>query len=162
MMNIFLSILLSILAPQHDFHTSWMNMTYKEKNKEFDISWRTDTEHLEGVLSEFSDTVVLLENTKSDEYKYLINKYINEHFQLYFNDKNQKLAIETIEVTFADTHVHFKPVKCKRKLKKVSTQNTLLLSLFPNQKNMVQINYRGEMYSMLLSKAKIRDNLSID
>ena len=54
MINLILSIVL-LLSPTHDFHTSWMNMTYDEKSKEFDITWRTDTEHLEGAIQAHID-----------------------------------------------------------------------------------------------------------
>ena len=160
MLNLILSLIFS-LTPQHDFHTSWMNMTYNEKSKEFEITWRTDTEHLEGALSAFSEDEVHLENTSVDTHKTLLNKYITSNTNLYFNGNNQKLEIDIVEVTFAETIVHFKAIKCRRKLKNVAMNNTLLQTLFPNQKNMVQINYKGNMYSMLLGGSKLFEKISI-
>ncbi len=154
-----ISFLLSLAAPQHDFHTSWMNMTYNEKSKAFETTWRTDTEHLEGVLTAFGKQEIHLENGTIDDQYELISEYIDAHTTLYLNKKKQRLAISVVEVTFAETIVHFEPIKCKRKLKTVSMENTLLTSLFPNQKNMVQVNYLGKMYSMLFEKLKTSEKL---
>jgi len=161
MLKLLICLLLT-LAPQHDFHTSWMNMTYDEKSKEFDITWRTDTEHLEGVLTAYSGTNIHLENASLQDYKSLINKYINENTSCQFNEKTQSLTIDIVEVTFAEIIIHFKPIKCRRKLKTVSMHNTLLQKQFPNQKNMVQINYYGKMYSMLLGGTKLYDEVKIE
>ena len=154
-----ISFLIGLSAPQHDFHTSWMNMTYNEKTKAFETTWRTDTEHLEGVLTAFGKQEVHLENSTVDAHYELLSNYIDAHTSLFFNKHKQRLAISVVEVTFAETIVHFKPIKCRRKLKTVSMNNTLLTSLFPNQKNMVQINYLGKMYSMLFEKLKTSEKL---
>ena len=37
MLNFIITLFL-IFAPNHDFHTSWMNMTYNEESKEFEES----------------------------------------------------------------------------------------------------------------------------
>jgi hypothetical protein len=161
MINLILSILFT-LAPQHDFHTSWMNMTYNEESKEFETTWRTDTEHLEGVLTAYSGGEISLESTSIDKHKTLITKYIKSNTSLDFNRKRQLLEIDVIEVTFAETVIHFKPIKCRRKLKSIRMQNTLLQAQFPNQKNMVQINYKGKMYSMLLGGSKVYEQVAIE
>ena len=158
MINLILSILFT-LTPQHDFHTSWMNMTYDEKNKEFDITWRTDTEHLEGAIQAHlkNSKFILTDSTSSS----VLRTYINDNVNLNFNGKNQNLRVDIVESTFAETIIHFKPIKCRRKLKTVSMENSLLQAQFPNQKNMVQINYKGEMYSMLLGGVKVYEEVAI-
>jgi hypothetical protein len=158
MINLILSILFT-LTPQHDFHTSWMNMTYDEKNKEFDITWRTDTEHLEGAIQAHlkNSKFILTDSTSSS----VLSAYIDDNVNLNFNGKNQNLRVDIVESTFAETIIHFKPIKCRRKLKTVSMENSLLQAQFPNQKNMVQINYKGEMYSMLLGGVKVYEEVAI-
>jgi len=160
MLNFIITLFL-ILAPNHDFHTSWMNMTYNEESKEFETTWRTDTEHLEGVLTAYSGGEISLENTSIDEHKSLIDQYIKSNTSLDFNRKRQLLEIDIIEVTFAETIIHFKPIKCRRKLKSIAMTNTLLQAQFPNQKNMIQINYQGKMYSMLLGGSKVYEEMAI-
>jgi hypothetical protein len=159
MINLILSILFT-LAPQHDFHTSWMNMTYDEKNKEFEITWRTDTEHLEGAIQAHlkNSKFILTDSTSLS----VLTAYIDDNVNLTFNGKNQNLRVDIVESTFAETIIHFKPIKCRRKLKTVSMENSLLQAQFPNQKNMVQINYKGEMYSMLLGRVKVYEEVIIN
>ena len=161
MLNLILYILL-LLTPSHDFHTSWMNMTYMEDSKHFEIMWRTDTEHLEGVLTAFAEKSIKLETNTVDEHRKLLSDYIKTNTRLTLNKNQQNLEIDIVEVTFAETIVHFKPIKCRRKLKSVSMQNTLLQAQFPNQKNMVQVNYKGKMYSMLLGNGKVYESVSIE
>ncbi|PCJ66849.1 MAG: hypothetical protein COA58_05200 [Bacteroidetes bacterium] len=160
MLHLILSILLT-LTPNHDFHTSWMNLTYDESKKEFNTTWRIDTEHLEGALAAFSGNDISLENTSISGHKELIDKYINDQVALQLNNKNQALSVSLIEVTFAETIVYFEPINCRKRLKKVGMHNTLLQAQFPNQKNMVQINYKGNMYSMLLGGSKVFEEVEM-
>jgi hypothetical protein len=88
--------------------------------------------------------------------------YLGENLSLKLNEKSTKLEIDFIEVNFAETVVHFKPIECRRKLRKVEMTNTLLTAQFPNQKNMVQINYKGQMYSMLLGSGKNFAKVTVD
>tara|TARA_B110000902_G_scaffold252634_1_gene314310 strand:+ start:2563 stop:2976 length:414 start_codon:yes stop_codon:yes gene_type:complete len=136
-----------------------MNMTYDEKNKEVKITWRTDTEHLEGAIQAHlkNSKFILTDSTSSS----VLTGYINDNVNLNFNGKNQNLRVDIVESTFAETIIHFKPIKCRRKLKTVSMENSLLQAQFPNQKNMVQINYKGEMYSMLLGGVKVYEEVAI-
>ncbi len=137
-------------------------MTYNEDNKEFECTWRTDTEHLEGVLTAFSEEEIHLESSTIDNHKELINKYIKKNSSLQFNGKNQSLKVAIIEVNFSEAIIHFAPLKCSQKLKTVAMQNTLLIDKFPNQQNMIQINYKGKMYSMLLGAAKTYDIIQLN
>ena len=162
MFHFIVSLLFYILVPQHDFHTSWMNLTFNEKNNQFEVSWRTDTEHLEGVLTSFSGMEIKLENTSIEDHKVLLNNYIDKNTSLLFNQQMQLLEIDVVEVTFAEVVVHFKPIKYKRKLKSVTVASTLLQLVFPNQKNMVQINYKGKMYSMLLGGSNTVEEVFLD
>jgi hypothetical protein len=161
MLNFILALIL-LLAPQHDFHTSWMNMTYDEDSKSFETTWRTDTEHFEGVLTAFEGKEINLEIALINSHKELINKYINSNVDLQINSKGQELEVHLIEVTFAETIVHFTPIKHRNKIKTISMSNSLLQARFPNQKNMVQINYCGKMYSMLLGGSKLFDEVEIN
>jgi hypothetical protein len=146
-----LLLLLSLLTllPTHDFHTSWMNFTYNEKQKEFDITWRTDTEHLEAVLSKRGNSEVILSNETIDSFEFLLNLYVDENVDLYINKKRKAMKVDVVEVNFAETIVHFKPIKYRRKIKSFAMSNVLLTEMFPGQQNMVQLNYKGKTGSML-------------
>lgn len=154
MLSVLVSLVL-LISPGHDFHTSWMNLTFNEDVNRFEVFWQTNTEHLEGVLSAFSEQDIRLDDGSVDSLKPILQKYLDQNTKLYFNKKFQDLSIAIVETTFAETTIHFKPIKCSRKLKEISMHNSLLISQFPNQKNMVQINYDGEMLSMLFDYKSI-------
>jgi len=161
MLSILVSFIL-LLLPEHDFHTSWMNLTYQNDSKKFEIFWQTDTEHLEGVVSAFSKQDVTLNEGSVDSLRSILQSYLDEHTELRFNSKSQDLIIEIVETTFAETTIHFKAIKCKKKLKEISMYNSVLISQFPNQKNMVQINYGSEMNSMLFDQKHLFAKINME
>ncbi len=153
-----IAVFIYLLAPQHDFHTSWMTMTLDENKKQFEVEWRTDTEHLEAVLSERANEEVHLSDSSTNDL--LILLYISENLDIKFNGKKQRIGVATVEVNFSETIVHLKPIKCRRKLKDIEIGNTLLIDSFPNQSNMVQINFKGKMYSMLFNETNKLDKIT--
>ncbi|MEY2924519.1 MAG: hypothetical protein RLZZ337_1067 [Bacteroidota bacterium] len=160
MFSIFVFLL--ALLPTHDFHTSWMNFTYDEKKHELIGEWRTDTEHLEATIAKrinqedfkLSDTMV--------QVPYGLALYLSEHLKLKINGKPIALQIAQLEVNFAETTIHFKPIKKRCNIKSVTMKNTLLTSQFPNQQNMFQLNYKGKMYSLLFSSINTEQSLAVD
>jgi hypothetical protein len=146
----------------HDFHTSWMNITHNEAKKVLETNWTTDLEHLEFCVSEKFKTEIVFEKTHPDAVNAYLNAYLHEHTELRLNGKKQKLEVAFFELNITEITVHFKPIKCRRPLKTLAMQNTLLLKEFPNQKNMVQLNYKGKMYSMLLGKEKPTDQILVE
>lgn len=146
----------------HDFHTSWMNITHNEAKKVLETNWTTDLEHLEFCISEKFKAAIVFEKTHPDAVNAYLDAYLQEYTELRLNGKKQKLEVTFFELNITEITVHFKPIKCRRPLKTLAMQNTLLLKEFPNQKNMVQLNYKGKMYSMLLGKEKPTDQILVE
>jgi hypothetical protein len=69
------------------------------------------------------------------------------------------MTVATVEVNFAETFIHISPQKHKKKISTITVKNKLLVEQFPNQKNMVQINYEGKKYSMLMNSQKTEDSI---
>ncbi len=155
-------ILICLLFPQHDFHTSWMNITHHEAKKVLELNWTTDLEHLEYCISEENESEIIFEKTHPEAVNNYLNSYINLNTYLKLNGKKQKLEVAFFELNITEITVHFKPIKCRRPLKEMLMKNTLLVDQFPNQKNMVQLNYKGNMYSMLLTKDKPTDQIIVE
>ena len=155
----YIILILVLIRPTHDFHTSWMNITHNDKTKAFNSSWHTDTEHLESCLSVFSDKEIHLDNQLTTAQKKIIENYLIEHFSISIDGKKKNLNVGTIEVNFAETFIHLNPIKHQKKISNITIDNRLLIRQFPNQKNMVQINYEGSKYSMLLNNKKTSDSI---
>ena len=158
----YIVLLLLLIRPTHDFHTSWMNITYEEKTKTFNASLHTDTEHLEACLSVFSSKEIHLDSKITAEQKIIIEDYLNENFSMSIDEKNKNLTVSAIEVNFAETFIHLNPIKHQKKVSSIAIENLLLVKQFPNQKNMVQINYEGLKYSMLLNGKKTSSTIFFD
>ena len=150
-----------LILPSHDFHTSWMTFTFNEDKSQFEAEWRTDTEHFEAVLSEFTKSEVRFDTDSIEVYYPAIQKYIQKHCKLTLNGRTQALNLEIVELNFSEMIVHFEPIGYRRKLRKISMSNSLLTSLFANQSNMVQIFYKGGKYSMLFKRGQAQQSLSI-
>ncbi len=161
-MTNYIILILLLIRPTHDFHTSWMNITYDEETKEFNSTWHTDTEHLESCLSAFSSKEIHLDKQLTAAQKKIIEDYLIEYFSVSINGKKKNLTVGTIEVNFAETFIHLNPVKHKKKISEITINNHLLIKQFPNQKNMIQINYEGSKYSMLLNNKKTSDSIFFD
>lgn len=158
----YIVLILLLIRPTHDFHTSWMNITYEEKTKTFNASWQTDTEHLEACLSVFSSKEIHLDSKITAEQKIIIEDYLHENFSMSIDEKNKNLTVSAIEVNFAETFIHLNPIKYQKKVSSIAIENLLLVKQFPNQKNMVQINYEGLKYSMLLNGKKTSGTIFFD
>ena len=155
----YIVLILFLFRPTHDFHTSWLNITYDKVKKEFNSSWHTDTEHLEAVLSSFSSNEVHLETNLTDDQKRLLQDYLSANYSISINGKKSAITVATVEVNFAETFIHLSPQKHKKKISTITVKNQLLVEQFPNQKNMVQINYEGKKYSMLMNSQKTEGSI---
>ena len=81
---------------------------------------------------------------------------------MFIDEKNKNLTVSAIEVNFAETFIHLNPKKHQKKVSSIAIENHLLIKQFPNQKNMVQINYEGLKYSMLLNGKKTSGTIFFD
>ena len=155
----YIVLILFLFRQTNDFHTSWMNITYDEVKKEFNSSWHTDTEHLEAVLSSFSSNEVHLETNLTDDQKRLLQDYLSANYSMSINGHKSEISIATAEINFAETFIHLNPIKYKKYISSITIKNHLLVEQFPNQKNMIQINYEGKKYSMLMNSQKTEDSI---
>ncbi|MFY0644077.1 MAG: hypothetical protein JXR19_06395 [Bacteroidia bacterium] len=159
MLLIWLFSIWAALNPTHDFHTSVMNFTYKDDEKHFQIDLNLDTEQFEYFLNQQSKNDVSLDVDIDDELEELIEDAINEHIKLRLNGSVKPLKLSVVEVTYAETILQFEPICYRRKLKSFEMSNSLLFTNFPKQKNLVKVNYRGEVRSLLFQIEHQKDVL---
>jgi hypothetical protein len=110
----------------------------------------------------FSSKEIHLDSKITAEQKIIIEDYLNEKFSMSIDEKNKNLTVSAIEVNFAETFIHLNPIKHQKKVSSIAIENLLLVKQFPNQKNMVQINYEGLKYSMLLNGKKTSGTIFFD
>jgi len=139
-----------LLAPFHDFHETLFSLEWNSKERKFQGSLIADSEHFSQSLSKFfNDQIQLdaLEKAESDQK--IITKYLNHHIKMYANGKQYHWEVSIIEVTYADIIIHVSSKKMPRKFSAISILNTFMLDEFPNQKNLLKVNYLNQPWSYL-------------
>ena len=139
---LFTSFLLLSLRPAHDFHASVTQMQYNPKDKAFEISVRVFTDDFEKALSEASKSRINLNaNTKQDA---LIEKYVQAHFG-YVSPQKQPKPFKYIGYEIeADANWIYLEMPYAEAFPGGSLKQNVMMELFDDQVNMVNINYQGQ------------------
>ncbi len=143
-------ILLTASRPTHDFHASVTQMQYNPKERSFEISIRIFTDDFEKALSEASHSRVNLEtNPKADE---LIEKYILSHIS-YVNPQKQTRPLKYVghEVE-ADANWIYLEMPYAEPFRGGLLKQNVLMELFDDQVNMVNIQYQGQKKTFVFRK----------
>ena len=140
----------SLHLKAHDFHTSLTEMRYNAKSKIFEISLRVFTDDLEKVLSVTNQNKKFLveNNDKNDPF---VEMYVKKHFMV-INAKNQKTTINYIgkEKEGEATWIYLE-MPVNESIKGSKIQNDVLIDMFDDQTNIVNIFVNNEKKSFLFT-----------
>ena len=145
----------SFLTATHDFHTSLTEMRYNAKSKSFEISFRIFTDDLQKALSATNQNrkFVVENNDKNDAF---VEAYIRKHF-IAINPKNQKFSFQYIgkEKEGEATWIYLE-MSVNESFNGVKIQNDILLDMFEDQTNIINLFYQNQKKSYLFnSKNKV-------
>lgn len=145
----------SFLTATHDFHTSLTEMRYNAKSKSFEISFRIFTDDLQKALSATNQNrkFVVENNDKNDAF---VEAYIRKHF-IAINPKNQKFSFQYIgkEKEGEATWIYLE-MPVNESFNGVKIQNDILLDMFEDQTNIINLFYQNQKKSYLFnSKNKV-------
>ena len=134
----------------HAFHTSITEMRYNTKEKAFEISLRVFTDDLEKILSANNQNkkFVIDNNDKNDVF---IESYIRKHFVV-TTPKNQKLNFQYLgkEKEGEATWIYLE-MPVNESIKGSKIQNDVLVDMFEDQTNIVNIFLNNEKKSYLFT-----------
>ncbi|WP_338874149.1 DUF6702 family protein [Spirosoma sp. SC4-14] len=140
---------------RHEFHASVTQMQYNPKEHAFEISIRLFTDDLEKALSHEFNTKVHLSGATTgpnDKNDLLIEKYIRSHFS-YVNPQKQTKAFSyvghEIEV---DANWVYLEMPYNEPFKGGILKNNVLMDMFDDQVNMVNIQYQGQKKTFVYRK----------
>jgi hypothetical protein len=88
----------------------------------------------------------------------LVIKYFNKNFKIVIDGKNQEYVFLSKEVKENSLICYFK-IKNVKKINALQVENTMLLSEFPDQQNIIQFENNGQKSSLLLSGETIKGML---
>lgn len=145
-------LLISLTAsrPAHDFHASVTQMQYNPKEKIFEISIRVFTDDLErGLSKEMNSTVHLAPGSKSDA---ILEKYVRSHFAYVSPQKQQKEISYVGHEVEADANWLYLEMPYSEPFRGGSLKHTVLMEMFDDQVNMVNIQYQGQKKTFVFRK----------
>lgn len=125
-------------------------MQYNAKERLFEISVRVFTDDFEKALSEDSNSKVHL--TETDKNDPLVEKYIRSHFA-YINPQKQTKSFSYVghEIE-ADANWLYLEMPYTEPFRGGLMKQNLLMELFDDQVNMVNINYQGQKKTFVFRK----------
>jgi hypothetical protein len=149
----------------HDFHASVTQMQYNSKEQVFEISIRIFTDDFEKALSALAGSRVNLAaspTSPNDKNDPLIEKYIHDHFT-YISPQKQPKSIKYVGHEMeADANWLYLEMPYSGLFKGGLLKQNVLMELFDDQVNMVNVQYQGKKKTFVFRKNQPIQDLSFD
>lgn len=133
-----------------DFYSSMTKVDYLEASKTLKFTTKMNTAHI-------SDAIKINPNTASFEAE--VKKYVNNNFDLYVNGSARNLTFTGSQVNGESVWVYFEAGGITD-VSTIRIKNTILLSTFPKQFNLVNIAYKGNQKTMNFQRGKEMNEVS--
>ncbi|WP_027377017.1 DUF6702 family protein [Kaistella palustris] len=137
-----LMILMSFASAE--FYSSMTKVDYVEGSKILKFTTKMNTAHI-------SDAIKINPNTASFEAE--VKKYVNNNFDLYVNGSPKTLTFTGSQVNGESVWVYFEAGGVTN-VSTIKIKNTIMLSTFPKQFNLVNIAYKGNQKTMNFQRGK--------
>src|SRR5690606_7073930 len=112
--------------------------------KTLKFTTKLNTQHI-------SDAIKINPNTTGFEAE--VKKYVNNNFDLFINGGSKTLTFTGSQVNGESTWVYFEAGGVTD-VNTIKIKNTILLSIFPKQFNLVNIAYKGNQKTMNFQRGK--------
>jgi len=143
----------------HPFYVSICEVDYKSETKSLEISLRIFTDDLESTLQDWgTEKPFLGESNEIAQADSLLKKYILQVLNIEIDNKKQILNYLGKEVEQELTWIYLEAQNIPD-FEQITISNRLLLQSFPNQTNLIHVNHRHKIKSLLLSKKNPSDQL---
>ncbi|WP_461096762.1 DUF6702 family protein [Spirosoma luteolum] len=136
--------------PAHDFHASVTQMTYNVKERSFELSIRAFTDDLEKALSATTGTKVHL--TTGTKFDPIIEKYVRAHVAYMTPQKQPRPLTYVGHEVEADAHWIYLEMPYTEPFRGGVMKQDLLMDLFDDQVNMVNLQYQGQKKTFVFRK----------
>ncbi len=127
-----------------DFYSSMTKVDYIEGSKTLKFTTKMNTDHI-------SDAIKINPNTAAFEAE--VKKYVNNNFDVYINGSSKTLTFTGSQVKGETVWVYFEANGISD-INSIKIKNTILLSAFPKQFNLVNIAYKGQQKTMNFQRGK--------
>ena len=127
-----------------DFYSSMTKVDYVEGSKTLKFTTKMNTQHI-------SDAIKINPNTAGFEAE--VKKYVNNNFDLFVNGSPKTLTFTGSQVNGQSVWVYFEAGGVSE-ISTLKIKNTIMLSTFPKQFNIVNIAYKGSQKTMNFQRGK--------
>ncbi len=127
-----------------DFFSSMTKVDYIDGSKTLKFTTKMNTSHI-------SDAIKINRSTAGFEAE--VKKYVNNNFDVYVNNSPKTLTFTGSQVSGETVWVYFETDGVSD-IGSLKIKNTILLSAFPKQINLVNIAYKGNQKTMNFQRGK--------
>jgi hypothetical protein len=127
-----------------DFFSSMTKVDYIDGSKTLKFTTKMNTSHI-------SDAIKINRSTAGFEAE--VKKYVNNNFDVYVNGSPKTLTFTGSQVSGETVWVYFETSGVSE-VSNLKIKNTILLSAFPKQINLVNIAYKGSQKTMNFQRGK--------
>lgn len=141
--NIFIILILMSFASA-DFFSTMTKVDYVDGSKTLKFTTKINANHI-------SDAIKINKNTAGFEAE--VKKYVNNNFDVYVNGSPKTLTFTGSQISGETVWVYFESGGITD-ISTLKIKNTILLSSFPKQMNLVNIAYKGKQKTMNFLRGK--------
>ncbi len=136
----------------HKFYVSATNIEYNEKQRSLQIISHVFTDDLEDLLqTRYSESLTLIKGNEHPAADEFIQKYFGDKFRITVNGGQR--AVNYIGKEYdKDQLLVYLEVEDVEPIKSIGVENSILTDLFPEQKNVIKVEYGGKIKSLLLMR----------
>lgn len=139
-----MAILLLLSFNEADFYSTMTKVDYVEGSKTLKFTTKMNTAHI-------SDALKINPSTAGFEAE--VKKYVNNNFDLFVNGSAKSLTFTGSQVNGESVWVYFEAGGVSD-ISSLRIKNTIMLSTFPKQFNLVNIAYKGNQKTMNFQRGK--------
>ncbi len=138
----------------HEFYVSVTDINYSEENKSIQMISRYFVDDMEKLLKErYRISPKLMSKNELDNANFYIEKYLHDKFIVSVNGEptDFKFIGKEYDVDVMKCYLEIPNLKLK-KIADISVQSRVLFDIFPEQQNIVHMNFNDEQKSFMLVK----------
>jgi hypothetical protein len=146
----FLTLIVLMSFTYVDFFSSMTKVDYIDGSKTLKFTTKMNTSHI-------SDAIKINPNTAGFEAE--VKRYVNNNFDVYVNSSPKTITFTGSQVSGETVWVYFETGGVSD-ISTLKIKNTILLSAFPKQSNIVTISYKGSQKVMNFQRGKEANEVS--
>ena len=140
----FLTLILMMSFAEADFYSSMTKVDYVEGSKTLKFTTKMNKEHI-------SDAIKINANTAGFEAE--VKTYVNNNFDVYVDGSPKALTFTGSQINGESVWVYFEANGISD-INTLKIKNTIMLSTFPKQFNLVNIAFKGNQKTMNFQRGK--------